>query len=158
MKPEEAFANGDYKAAKSALTKAKKKINAKYGAQNPFTGAMFLMDAKYDLGLGMPKDFETNVQNALRANATANSETSEKYAAMLLDAAELYNQNGSFRVAREYLDKAQKVIDVGTFSKDIIRTRLDIILAETLVGQGYWNEALKLARNRETYFAKIQCI
>jgi len=152
--PEEAFAEGDYKAAKNALTKAKKKINAKMGTQNQFTSTMFLMDAKYDLGLGMPKDFESNLQSALRANASANSETSEKYAAMLLDAAELYNQNGSFRVAREYLANAEKVIDAGTFDKDALRIRMDIILGETLVGQGYWNEALKLARSREGYFAK----
>ncbi len=154
IKPEESFATGDYKAAKNALAKAKKKINAKLGGQNTFTATMFLMDAKYDLGLGMPKDFDWNLQSALKANASANSETSEKYAAMLLDAAELHNQNGSFRLAREHIDVAQKVIDVGTFNKDVIRIRLDIILAESMVGQGYWNDAIKLARSREGYFSK----
>ena len=68
---------------------------------------MFLMDAKYDLGLGMPKDFDSNLQNALRASADVNTESSEKYAAMLLDAAELHNLNGSFRVAREHIENAQ---------------------------------------------------
>ncbi len=71
-----------------------------------------------------------------------------------MDAAELYNQNGSFRVAREYLENAQKLIDIGTFNKDAIRIRLDIILAESMVGQGYWNDAIRLARSREAYYAK----
>ncbi len=154
LKPEEAFAIGDYKTAKSALIKAKKKIVAKLGAKNQFTATMFLMDAKYDLGLGMPKDFETNIQNAIKASASTDSETSEKYAAVLLNAAELYNQNGSYRVAREYAESAQKVIDVGSFNKDVIRVRLDIILAEALVGQGFWTDAIRLARSREVYFAK----
>ena len=154
MKAEVAFVNGDYKAAKSTLTKAKKKIVSKLGAKNEFTAMMFLMDAKYDLGLGMPKDFDSNLQNALRASADVNSESSEKYAAMLLDAAELHNLNGSFRVAREHIENAQKIIDVGTFNKDALRIRLDIVFAETLIGQGYWNEAIKLARGHEVYFAK----
>ncbi len=76
LKPEESFANGDYKAAKNALIKAKKKITAKLGAQNQFTATMLLMEAKYDLGLGMPKDFEANIQSALRASEKLNSENS----------------------------------------------------------------------------------
>ena len=153
MASETYFANGDYKAAKKNLVKARKKIISKLGGQNEFTPVMFLMDAKYDLGLGMPKDFDTNLASALRANAAVNSDASEKYAAMLLDAAELYNQNRSFRVAREYIADAKEIIDVGTFDKALLKIRLDVVLAETLTGQGFWNEALTLLRSRETYFA-----
>ena len=116
LKPEEAYKIGDYKTAKSLLIKAKKKIVSKLGAQNQLTPIMYLMQAKYDLGLGMPLDFESDLQSALKANLTLNAETSEKYAAMLVDAGELYNQNGSYRVAREYLSNARKLLDVAAFN------------------------------------------
>jgi len=154
VKPEAAYAQGDYKAAKSGLAKARKKIVSKLGAQNGLTARMFLLDAKCDIGLGMPKDFESNLQSALKSSATANSEAGEKYAAVLIEAVDLYNQNGSYRIAREYADKASKVLDVGSFNKEPLRAKLDVVLGETLVGQGYWNEALKLARSREGYYAK----
>ncbi len=154
VKPEEAYAIGNYKSAKSQLAKARKKIVAKLGAQNALSARMFLLDAKCDLGLGMPKDFEANLQSAVKASATANSEAGEKYAAVLIEAADLYNQNGSYRVAREYIDKAKQVIDVGSFNKDALRAQLDIVTAETMVGQGFWNDALQLARAREGYYAK----
>ena len=153
MKAEAAFKIGDYRGAKSILAKAKKKIVAKMGAQNQYTPTLYLMQAKYDLGLGMPFDFESDLQSALKANIALNSETSEKYAVMLIDAGELYNQSGSYRLAREYLSNARKLLDVGTFNKDALNPRWDIIMAETLTGQGYWNEAMTLLRGREVYYA-----
>lgn len=154
VKPEEAYAVGDYKKAKSGLTKARKKINSKLGTQNGLSARMYLLDAKCDLGLGMPKDFEANLQNALKACAAISSETSAKYANVLIESADLYNQNGSYRIAREYEDKATRVLDVGTFEKNMLRARLEIVTGETMVGQGYWNEGLKLARANESYFAR----
>lgn len=154
VKTEEALVNGNYKSAKSQLTKARKKIVSKLGAQNVLSARMYLMDARADLGLGMPKDFEVNIQNALKASLVVNGESSEKHAAVLIEIGDMNNQNGSYRVAREYLDKAKQIIDVGTFSKDAIRAKLDIVMAETMVGQGYWNEALQLARGQENYYAK----
>lgn len=154
VKAEEAIYEGDYKSAKSQLTKARKKIVAKLGAQNNLSARMYLMDARCDLGMGMPKDFETDVENALKVSFAVNGEASEKHAAVLIEVADLNNQNGNYVVSRRHLDKAKELIDVGTFNKEPIRARFDIVLAETMVGQGYWNEALQLARGRESYFAK----
>src|ERR1044071_9330601 len=103
QKAEAAFEIGDYNGAKKNLAKIKKKINSKMGPQNQYTAGMYLMDAKYDLGLGMVFDFENNLQNALKASQTLNTENSANYGSMLIDGAELYNLNGSFRLAKEYL-------------------------------------------------------
>jgi len=154
VKTQEALTEGDYKSAKAQLTKARKKIVSKLGAQNVLSARMYLMDASCDLGMGMPKDFESNIQNAIRASFTINGENSEKHAGVLVEVADLYNQSGSYRIARGYVDQAAKVIDVATFNKEPLRAKLDIVLAEIMVGQGYWNEALKLARTREGYYAK----
>lgn len=154
LKPEEAYAEGNYKSAKSQLAKARKKINAKMGVQNALSARMFILDARCDVGLGMPKDFESNLSSALRASEAINSATSDKHASLLIDAADLYNLSGMYRVAREYEEKAKPIIDAGTFNKDLIRARLDIVTGETMVGQGYWNEGLKLARARENFYAR----
>ncbi len=154
VKTEAALAQGNYKSAKSQLTKARKKIVSKLGAQNVLAPRMYLIDARCDLGLGMPKDFELDVENALKTSFAIHGESSEKYAAVLIDVADLNNQNGNYVVSRRHLDKAKELIDVGSYNKDAIRARLDIVLGETMVGQGFWNEALGLARGRESYYAK----
>ncbi len=154
VKTQEALDEGNYKSAKSQLTKARKKIVSKLGANNVLAPRMYMMDAQCDLGLGMPKDFELNVQNALRVSTTVNGESSEKHAGLLVNVADLYNQMGYYRISREHLDKAKQMIDAGTFEKEALRANFDIVLAEAMMGQGYWVEALKLARGREAYYAK----
>ncbi len=152
-KAEAAYKIGDYTSARKNLEKARKKITAKLGAQNQYTPGIYLSLAKYDLASGMPLDFEFNLQNALSSAKALYTETSEKYGSMLVDAAELYNQNGSYRVAREYLDNAKKILDAGSFMKDPIKAHWDLVRSETLAGQGYFNESLDLMNSRFSYFA-----
>jgi CHAT domain-containing protein/tetratricopeptide (TPR) repeat protein len=152
-KAEAAYKIGDYTSARKNLEKIRKKIYAKLGAQNQYTAGIFLSLAKYDLASGMPLDFEYNLQNALTSSKTLNGENSEKHGALLIDAAELYNQNGSYRVAKEYLANAKKTLEAGGFLKDPLKARMDLVMSETLAGQGFYNESLTMARGRVTYFA-----
>jgi hypothetical protein len=46
LDPEEAYAEGNYKSAKSGLAKARKKINAKLGVQNGLSARMYILDAR----------------------------------------------------------------------------------------------------------------
>ncbi|NOT74167.1 MAG: CHAT domain-containing protein [Cyclobacteriaceae bacterium] len=153
LKAEASYKIGDYAGARKNLEKIRKKINSKLGAQNQYTAGIYLSLAKYDLSSGMPVDFEFNLQNALSSSKTLNTENSEKHGALLIDAAELYNQNGSYRVATEYLNNAKKILEAGTWFKDPLKARWDLIMTETLTGQGYYNEALELAESRVSYFA-----
>src|SRR4051812_2910860 len=93
LKAEASFEIGDYNGAKKNHAKIKKKIDSKLGPQNQYTASMNLMQAKYDLGLGMPFDFESNLKNALTASERLNTENSEKYGSILIEGAELYNLN-----------------------------------------------------------------
>ena len=153
-KAEALYVTGAYGKAKSALEKFKKKVNAKLGAQNQYTPTIFFLQAKYDLASGMPLDFENNLRDALSANRTLNTEHSEKYGTMLMDAAELFILNGSFRVAKEYLSNAKKILEGGDYMKEPMKARWDILMAEALAGQGFWNESIALARGQEIYYAK----
>ena len=152
-KAEAQYNIGAYSSASKALAKFKKKVNAKLGAQNQYTPTIYLLQAKYDLASGLPLDFEMNLKDALNANRALNSENSEKYAIMLIDGAELYNLNGSYRVGREFLANAKKILDELNLMKDPLKARWDLLLAEALTGQGFYNESLDLMRSRERYFA-----
>ncbi len=153
-KVEALYVTGAYGKAKSGLAKFKKKVNAKLGAQNVYTPTIYFLQAKYDLASGMPLDFENNLRDALSANRTLHTEHSEKYGTMLMDAAELFNLNGSYRLAKEYLNNAKQILQEGDYMKEPMMARWDVLMAETLTGQGFWNESIKLARSRESYFAK----
>ncbi len=153
QKAEDAYKKGDYAAARKNLDKVRKKINSKLGAQNQYTSGMFLSQAKYDLASGMPLDFEFNLQSSLTSSKTLNGENSERYGSLLIDAAELYNQNGSYRLANEYLANAKKILEAGSFFKDPLKARWDLIKGETLAGQGFYNESLALFKSRSSYFA-----
>ena len=148
-KAEASYAIGAYGKAKSALAKFKKKANSKLGSKNQFTPTIYFLQAKYDLASGMPLDFENNLREALNACRTLHTEHSEKYGTMLMDAAELYNLNGSYRLAKEYLNNSKKILQGGDFMKEPMMARWDVLMAETLTGQGYWNESIALARTRQ---------
>jgi CHAT domain-containing protein len=152
-KAEVLYNSGAYSAASKALGKFKKKVNAKLGAQNEYTPTIFLLQAKYDLASGLPVEFESNLQSALNATAALSSEKSEKYGAMLINAAELHNLNGSYRQSREYLVNAKKILEELSLMKDPIKAKWDLVMAEALTGQGFYNESLELAKSRESYFA-----
>lgn len=70
-----------------------------------------------------------------------------------MEAAELHNMNGSYRVAREYLNQAKQVLEGGDFMKDITKGRYELALGETLTGQGYYNEAIELLVGQERFYA-----
>src|SRR4051812_43909808 len=151
LKAEASFEIGDYNGAKKNLAKIRKKINSKLGAQNQYTAGMYLMEAKYNLGLGMPFDFESNLQDALNASQKLNTENSANYGSMLIDGAELYNLNGSYRVAKEYLLRSKKILESGGWMKDPLKLRWEFAMAETLTGQGFFNEAIDILKTRDSY-------
>ncbi|HQQ97044.1 MAG TPA: CHAT domain-containing protein [Cyclobacteriaceae bacterium] len=153
-KVEAAYAMGSYQEASTLLEKFKKKVNSKLGPKNPYTHTIYFLQAKYALAIGMPTDFESNMQLAIDACKAAYGESAEQVGAMLMDAADLYNQNGSFRVAHEYLDRSRSTLETAGSWKDPLKANWEIIRAETLTGQGYYRESLKIILERLPYYAK----
>src|SRR6185295_1793336 len=150
---ETAYEIGDYSKAISNLEKFKKKAFKKLGQQNSYTPTYYLYTAKYLLASGKIKDFETNVETAVSSSILNNKETSQKHGQLLADIAELYILNGSYRVARDYLDQSKKTLEAGAFMTDANKARYNLLLAEILTGQGYYSEALSILRDQEKYFS-----
>lgn len=144
---EVAYETGDYKKAIANLEKFKKKAFKKLGQQNAYTAQYYLLLAKYYLGFGKIRDFETNVELAVTASLSINKSNVAKHGKLLMDVGDLYLLNGSYRVAREYLDQAKKILDATALPN------WNMLYSEALTGQGYYNMALSTLRDQEKYFA-----
>ncbi len=152
-KAETAYEAGSYESAMSALEKFKKKATKKLGAQNGYIPTYYLLFAKYNLASGMVIDFESNLKTAETSSVSIHQENSLKNGVLLLDAADLHIQSGTYRVAKQYLERSRKVLETGSFITEPLKARLDLSMAEVLIGQGFYNEALGLLSERDRYFA-----
>src|SRR5258706_1311248 len=153
MAAETAFEIGDYKKATSDLEKFKSKAFKKLGQENAYTPVYNLDLAKYYLASGKIRDFEINAEVAVSSSQTINKENSMKHGLLLADVAGLHILNGSYRIAREYLDRSKNVLDAGKFMTEANKARWNLLYAEALTGQGYYNEALNILRDQEKYFS-----
>lgn len=149
---ETAYETGDYKKAISNLEKLKKKAFKKLGPQNAYTPTYYLYLAKYHLASGKFIDFEKNATEAISASVINNKENSLKHGQLLADVGELYILNGSYRVAREFLEKSKNVLTTGNFMTEGQQARWNVLLAEAQTGQGYYNEALAVLSEQEKYY------
>jgi CHAT domain-containing protein len=143
---------GDYAKAKSALEKFKNKAFKKLGKQNTYTPTYYFLSAKYSLATGYISEFETNLFAAINQSIVINQEMSQPHMLLLIGAAELHNQNGTYNEAVSFLNKAKKIMDDGGFANDIIRAQWSIALAEAYTGQGYFNEAIDLLKGLEKFY------
>jgi CHAT domain-containing protein len=151
-KAEASYATGEYGKAQSSLEKFRKKTTKKLGAQNEYTAIYHLTAAKYSLAAGMVMEFEASIHAALTANAMG-QENTEKGVNLVIDAAVLHSQNGSYRKSRELLEKAKATMQAASLSKDPLQAKWDVAYAEALSGQGFYRQAIEILRERAPYYA-----
>ncbi len=149
---ETTFEAGNYAKALSSLEKFKKKAFKKLGQQNVYTPTYYMRKAKYNLASGYIEEFESNLQLGINNSKSINQETSLSHGSVLVEAGELHNMNGSFRVAREYLEQARKVLEDGGFMKDAVKGRYSLVLAEAMTGQGYFSKAIEILQEQERFY------
>ncbi|MBN8577414.1 MAG: CHAT domain-containing protein [Cytophagales bacterium] len=152
-KAEANYNSGNYNKAISGLEKFRKKAFKKLGQQNVYVPTYYLRLAKYNLASGYIQEFETNIQKAVSNSQSIHQDNSQSYALVLVEAAQLHNMNGSYRVAREYLKQAQQVLEGGDFMKGLTKAQYELVLAETFTGQGYYAEAIALLNPLERLYA-----
>jgi CHAT domain-containing protein/tetratricopeptide (TPR) repeat protein len=147
------YEKGEYEKAFKTINKMHKKAAKKFGLQNQYTPTYYVLLAKYNLASGFLSDFESNLQMALGTSLSINKDSSTQHGLMFLNAAELNIENGAYRVAKEYLEQANKVLTSGNHLNDAIKARLDMTRAKALSGQGFYVESLEILKEREPYFA-----
>lgn len=152
-KAEASYTIGDYAKANKFLAKFNKKATKKLGKENEYTPTYFTLLAKYKLAAGQVLDFETNVQQAINSSKSLNQEDSKKHGLLLLDIAALYNQNGAYRQAIEYLNDSKTTLDkLAEFDKQT-EASWSIQKAEALAGQGFYTESIEIMKEYDAYFA-----
>jgi CHAT domain-containing protein len=150
-------ADGYYKAG--SFSKALKSLNkVKSGAlkispQNPYMLAFYIREARVNLAMGLPEGFEASLGNALTTSQAVFGETSTSFANTMLDVGAMYNEYGNYRMAREYIDKAESLLVKTNQMNDALKGRIALVKAEALIGQGFANSALELLATVESYFA-----
>lgn len=121
--------------------------------QNPYLVTFYLRQARINLAIGVLENFETILGSALATSAAISGDTSRSYVNTLLEIGEIYNEYGNFRIAREYLEKAEELEKSKGSIDAIMAGRIGLLKAESLIGQGFANEALTLLNSLEKHFA-----
>lgn len=152
-KVDAAFAAGYYHKATSSLAKLRAAVVAKMGAQNSYTPGLALRDARFNLASGTLEGFESLVDAALNSSKLAYGDSSVKYAASLIDVADIYNAYGNYRLSGEYLEQARVLLNAHA-DTDYQNARRSLVKSATLTGQGFCNEALETLNEIAPYFSK----
>lgn len=152
-KVDNAYNSGDYSSASSGLAKYKKKVTAKFGQNNKYMPGFYIREARINLNSGLLSGFETSITNATNASATVYGEATANHAQTLTDVAETYNQYGNYRLARQYAEKARDIVAAITPEEPVLKSRIELELAEAMIGQGFYNDALDMLANNEKLLA-----
>ncbi|HEX8039743.1 MAG TPA: CHAT domain-containing tetratricopeptide repeat protein [Chryseosolibacter sp.] len=150
-------ADGYYKAgsfSKALKTLTKLKSGAlKISPQNNYMLDFYVREARVNLAMGLPEAFEASVSNALTTSQAVYGETSTSFANTLLDVGGMYNEYGNYRLAREYIEKAETLLQKTDQLSDAMKGKVALLKAGALIGQGFANSALELLNSVENYFA-----
>lgn len=136
------YDQGNFEKATSAYSKFKKKTASKLGAQNKYLAVFYLREARLNLATGQLINFDLNLTNALTASSVSNGTSSQAYAITLIEVAELFNEYGNYRQAREIAETVNKQVVSNGLLDEGLKARVQLTLAEAMTGQGYCREAL----------------
>ena len=112
----------------------------------------YIREAQTNLNAGILTGFDASLTNAINASFALHGDASNAHAATLTDVAETYNQYGNYRLGREFLEKALAIVSKATAEDPVLKGRINLELAESLIGQGFSNQALQLLRDNEKFF------
>ncbi len=151
-KTDNAYNAGEYSKALKSLTKFKKSATSKLGQNNKYMPGYYIREARINLNAGLLTGFDASLTNAINASFTLNGDASNNHAALLVEVGESYNLYGNYRLGREYLEKAAEIAKKVTPEDFLLKGKINLQLAESLIGQGFSNQALKILRENEKFF------
>ncbi len=144
---------GDYEKAQKGIEKFKKKTTKKLGANNLYTAGIHLREANINLSLGMVIGFDGSLDNALQSSLALYGENSKNYLNTLVQTTEAWNRYGYPAKARQTIDKAKEIYKTTNTEDEMLMAQIDVAMAEALIGQGYYNEALGLLSIYDNHYA-----
>lgn len=151
-KADKSYHAGEYSKALKSLTKFKKSVTGKLGQNNKYMPGYYIREARTNLNAGNLNGFDASLTNAINASFTLNGDASNNHAALLTEVGESYNLYGYYRLGREYLEKATEITKKVTPEDLLLKGKINLELTESLIGQGFSNQALKILRENEKFF------
>lgn len=142
---------GSFSKALKALGKFKSGA-LKISGPNQYMLEYYIREARINLAAGVVGGFETSLSSALTVSQAVYGETSMRYAGTMLDVAGLYMAYGNFRVAREYIENAETLLQKTDQPGEDMTGRIALLKAQAMIGQGFANDALDLLASVEKYF------
>lgn len=149
---ESSYEHGSYGKALKATEKFRVATEKKLGPDNQYTTTYFLLSARLKVASGLVTDFESLLEKAIESSKKVNKENSRSHALVLIEAGEILNQNGSFRIAKVNLVKAKEILVKESLFLDLAKAKWQVAFAETLAGQGFFNDAVEQFQESERYF------
>jgi hypothetical protein len=146
------YASGELEKASSSLKKLKSSVSSKMGPSNPYMPGLLMREARINLTMGTLPEFDKALESALTESKNTFGETSNSYATSLLQVAEMYNEYGNFRIAREYVEKSRSILSKTAEIDEPTRAKIALIEAEAMIGQGFCNDAIDILNQWEKYY------
>ncbi len=146
------YASGNFLKASSGLQKIIKTVSAKAELQSYLPG-LHIREARINLALGTLTSFDNSLNTALASSLKTFGDNSTNYATTLIEVGEIYNEYGNYRLSDEYLDRAMILLEKSNQLTDALKARIALAQAESMIGQGFWNDAIELLKENEKYFA-----
>lgn len=153
-KADDLYNQGSFDKASSAYSKFKKKTASKLGAQNKYLSTFYLREARLNLATGLLTNFDLNLTNALTASTVSDGNSSLAFSSTLLEVAELFNEYGNYRQARQLTDTVSNHIVNNGLLDEGLKAKVFLIRAEAMTGQGYCKDALALLAEVDAFLLK----
>jgi CHAT domain-containing protein len=141
---------GSFSKASKALSKFKSSA-AKLGPNTKYMVDYYLREAKINLASGIVSGFETSLTNAISTSLAVYGESGTTHALTMLDVAEIYNDYGNYRIAREHIEKAEALLKKTNQLNDAFKAKIALVKAESMIGQGFAVSAIKVLKEVEKY-------
>lgn len=146
------YSSGELEKAASSLKKLKSSVRSKMGATNTYMPEVAMREARINLTLGLVMDFDKQVEVALTESKNIYGENSNSYAQALLQVAEMYNEYGNFRIARQYIENSKAILTKTSEIEEPFKAKIALIESETLIGQGFSGAAIDILNEWDKYF------
>lgn len=151
-KAEEKYEVGDYSGAGAGIAKMQKKATKKLGLDNPYNAIGAIKEAKFNEGLGQLTDVMDPILRGIAMSEKVNGLESAEHGFILIEAADVLITFGNFRLAGEYLEKAEVAFEASGSLIEDIKASIEVQKAQVLVGKGFYRDAIKLVDNQSDYY------
>jgi CHAT domain-containing protein len=153
QKADKQYNAGNYSKALSALNSYRSSVSSGLGASNPYMVKYYIRDARYNLAYGLVTNLDQRLQQAIEMSVAVHGENSLDHARTLVEVGEIYNEYGYFSKSNLVLSQVTTVIMNAEKAHAALKSKYIIAMAESHIGQGYYDRGIGLLRKNEEFFA-----